>query len=240
MWTPASRRNRQPGVKSVVASLSALALSACGLVDEMRQGEEAAELPAIAASVPETNAEVVQQIVEEAEDCLLVVWETQEERDITFDRANDQARGGAISCATGTSPSQFERVIASVRDAANSGDKARMLREVNIPLVYIDADGVRRALDKPAMIDAVFDEVFDGATIKMLQRIDLSQMTVVPEQKGGFFELGSLWLVVDRPGARPRIVTVNRQAIMEAAEAARAKAQTQAETQAALPSRRDP
>ncbi len=100
-----------------------------------------------------------------------------------------------------------------------------MLREVNIPLVYIDGAGARRALDGPATLDAVFDEVFDGATMMMLQRLDLSQMTVVPEQKGGFFELGSLWLVVDRPGARPRIVTVNRQAILEAAEAARAKAE---------------
>ena len=100
-----------------------------------------------------------------------------------------------------------------------------MLREVDIPLIYIDNDGNRRALADPQTVDAVFDEVFDGATMAMLQRIDLSQMTVVPEQKGGFFELGSLWLVVDEPGSRPRIVTVNRQAIMEAAEAARAKAQ---------------
>ncbi len=226
MPTPVSRRNRRPRITSVFVSFSALSLSACGIVDEMRQGEETADLPAIAQNAPAIDADAVRQIVAEADDCLLVVWETQEQRDIAFDRAHDQARGGAISCATGTSPSQFEAVISSVREAANSGNKARMLREVNIPLVYIDSSGTRRALDNPDMIDAVFDEVFDGATIKMLQRIDLAQMTVVPEQNGGFFDLGSLWLVVDRLGARPRIVTVNRQAIREAAEAARVKAAT--------------
>lgn len=224
MPTPANRHDRGALGRSILVSLAALTLTACGVLDQMRQGDESAETSAIAVSVPETDAEVVKQIVDEAEDCLLVVWETQDERDIAFDRAHDKAEGGAISCATGTSPSQFEKVIASVRNAAHSGDKTRMLREVNIPLIYIDHDGERRALDKPATVDAVFDEVFDGATMSMLQRIDLSQMTVVPEQKGGFFELGSLWLVVDRPGARPRIVTVNRQAIMEAAEAARTKA----------------
>lgn len=216
-------------------SLAVLALPACGVLDEMRQGEETAEIPAIAAQVPETDPEVVKQIVEEAEDCLLVVWETQDERDIAFDRAHDRVQGGAISCATGTSPSQFEKVIVSLRQAAHSGDKALMLREVNIPLIYIDSAGARRALDEPATLDAVYDEVFDGATMAMLQKLDLSQMTVVPEQKGGFFELGSLWLVVDRPGARPRIVTVNRQAILEAAEAARAKAEAEAEAAAAAP-----
>lgn len=220
----ANRPRRADFVKPALISLSLLALPSCGIIDEMRQGEETSEVPAVAAKVPETDAEIVKQIVEEADDCLLTVWEVQEERDIAFDRAHDRVKGGTISCATGTSPSQFENVIASLRQAANSGNKSLMLREVNIPLIYIDEAGARRALDAPATLDAVFDEVFDGATMTMLQRLDLSQMTVVPEQKGGFFELGSLWLVVDRPGARPRIVTVNRQAILEAAEAARARA----------------
>ena len=57
-----------------------------------------------------------------------------------------------------------------------------------------------------------------------IERLDLSRMTVVPE-RGGFFELGSIWLVVDKMGARPRLVTVNRQALDEAAGAARRKAQ---------------
>lgn len=225
MKTPAKRHKRSAFARSVLISLPLLALPACGIIDEMRQGEDTAEVPAIAGQVPETDAEIVKQIVEQTDDCLLVVWEAQQERDIAFDRAHDRVRGGAISCATGTSPSQFESVIASVREAAYSGDKSLMLREVNIPLIYIDEAGGRRALDEPATLDAVFEEVFDGATMTMLQRLDLAQMTVVPEQKGGFFELGSLWLVVDRPGARPRIVTVNRQAILEAAEAARAKAE---------------
>lgn len=233
MKTPA-RPDARSASTLLVGTIAALSLTGCGVVDKMRQGEDTADVAGIASTVPETDAEMVEKIVEEAEDCLLVVWETQDERDIAFDRANDRVKGGAISCATGSSASQFEKVIASVRDAAGSGDKGRMLSEVNIPLIYIDNDGNRRALDDPQTIDAVFDEVFDGATMKMLQRIALSQMTVVPEQKGGFFELGSLWLVVDEPGARPRIVTVNRQAIMEAAEAARAKAESQDQGTASL------
>ena len=63
-------------------------------------------------------------------------------------------------------------------------------------------------------------EVFDPTVLDALQRLDLSQITVENEQ-GAYFELGSLWLVVDRQGGRPRLVTVNRQALLEAAKAAK-------------------
>ena len=152
-----------------------------------------------------------------------MVWSNQQSRDIEFDRANDLVDGGAISCATNTSASQFQAAIDALRAAARSGDKARMLEQLGLPLLYIDRDGEQVELDDD-QIDALYDEVFDARLIGAIERLDLSQMTVVPE-RGGFFELGSIWLVVDKMGARPRLVTVNRQALDEAAGAARRKAQ---------------
>ena len=52
----------------------------------------------------------------------------------------------AIAIATGTSASQFDVAISTLRDAARSGDKARLLREVGLPLLYIDGDGKRREI----------------------------------------------------------------------------------------------
>jgi len=43
--------------------------------------------------------------------------------------------------------------------------------------------------------------------------------------RGAPVELGAVWLVVDRKGGRPRIATVNRQALDEAAAAARRAAE---------------
>ena len=43
----------------------------------------------------------------------------------------------------------------------------------------------------------------------------------VASEQGGFFDLGALWLVVDRQGGKPRLMTVNRQALDEALDAAR-------------------
>ncbi len=157
------------------------------------------------------------------DDCLLLVWSNQNAPEVEFDRSHDAAEGGAISCATGTSPSQFEAAIAALRDAARSGNKARMLEEIGLPLMYIDASGNRRELNGRRDVDAVFDEVFDPHTLNALGRLDLSAMTVGGE-RGGFFELGALWLVVDEDGGRPRLVTINRQALDEAAQAAKAQA----------------
>ena len=179
--------------------------------------------------VPEDQSEPLVQVIEEeartdpAENCLLLVWSEQEDPDVEFDRANDAVNGGAISCATGTSPSQFEAAIETLREAAQSGDKARLLEQVGLPLLYIDADGERRELSED-QIDTLFDEVFDERMVAVLRDLDLSQMTVDKEQ-GAYFELGSLWLVVDDTGGKPRIVTVNRQALEEAAEAAKEQAE---------------
>ena len=59
--------------------------------------------------------------------------------------------------------------------------------------------------------------------IEVLQGLDLSRMSVAKDE-GGYFELGAIWLVVDRDGGRPRLMTVNRQALDEALETARDQA----------------
>ena len=108
-----------------------------------------------------------------------MVWSNQQSRDIEFDRANDLVDGGAISCATNTSASQFQAAIDALRAAARSGDKARMLEQLGLPLLYIDRDGEQVELDDD-QIDALYDEVFDARLIGAIERLDLSQMTVVP------------------------------------------------------------
>ena len=181
------------------------------------------------ACVPDGDGETEQSadIVAKGEaapgDCLLLVWSSQKERNPQFDRDHDFVEGGAISCATGTSASQFDVAISTLRDAARSGDKARLLCEVGLPLLYIDGDGKRREIKDRTEVEAVFDEIFDPAMIEVLQKIDLSRMSVAKDQ-GGFFELGAIWLVVDRDGGRPRLMTVNRQALDEALDTARERA----------------
>lgn len=158
------------------------------------------------------------------EDCLVLVWDKQPERDEAFDLANDTvAKGGAISCATGTSASRFERVLARLRDAAARGDKGALLAETGIPLLYIDEEGNRQLLEGEDL-DAAFEDAFPPDMLETLATARLSDMTVVPEE-GGFFKLGALWLVVDEPGGDPKIVSVNRQALSEAAATARDKAE---------------
>ena len=156
-----------------------------------------------------------------SDDCLLMVWSEQDDPDVEFDRANDAVQGGAISCATGTTPSRFQAAIESLREAASSGNKSRLLERVGIPLLYITESGERRELTEKE-VDDLFDEVFDARMLDTLRQLDLSQMTVEPDQ-GAFFELGTIWLVVDETG-EPRMMTVNRQALSEAAETARDQA----------------
>ena len=185
---------------------------------------------ALCACVPESegqsqqSAQILRQAEAEPDDCLLLVWSNQKERRVEFDRAHDFADGGAISCATGTSASQFDSAIKALREAAKSGNKARILEEVGIPLLYIDAQGNRREIEKRDEVEAVFDDIFDTEMLDLLQRLDLGEMTVTKDQ-GGFFDLGAVWLVVDEQGGRPRLMTVNRQALDEALEAARDQAE---------------
>ena len=194
---------------ALLLSATGLLLGACSA-----QEEDASEAP-----VP-----LLAKAEEQPEDCLLLVWSSQDERRVDFDRKHDFVEGGAISCATGTSASQFDAAIAALREAAKSGNKARMLEEVGIPLLYIDAAGNRREIEQREEVEAVFDEIFDPPMLDRLQQLDLSHMTVAKDQ-GAFFDLGAIWLVVDEDGGRPRLMTVNRQALDEALEAARDQAE---------------
>ena len=173
----------------------------------------AAEEPA--APAPDTT---------EVADCLILVWQNQPARNEEFDRAHDRADGGAISCATGTSASQFESALAAIRAAARSGDRLTLLDQLGVPLLYIDAAGERREVRREDLANELFDEIFDRETIDLLSRVRLEDLTVVADE-GAFVELGAVWLVVDRKGGRPRIATVNRQALGEALEAARKAAE---------------
>lgn len=172
-------------------------------------GESADEPPATGDALSATSGG------EPSEDCLLLVWEKQDSPEVDFDRSNDLVEGGAISCATGTSPSQYQSAIDDLRRAARSNDRAMMLEQVGIPLLYIDAQGGRRELRDPQAVDAVFDEIFDPQMRALLRELDISAMTV-EKGSGGFFGLGALWLAPDGPGGKPRIATINRLALAEA------------------------
>ena len=93
---------------------------------------------ALCACVPESegqsqqSAQILRQAEAEPDDCLLLVWSNQKERRVEFDRAHDFADGGAISCATGTSASQFDSAIKALREAAKSGNKARILELIDV------------------------------------------------------------------------------------------------------------
>ena len=168
------------------------------------------------------------------QDCLVLVWEAQDSFDEAFDREHDDVVGGAISCATGSSASQFEATLAALRDAARKRDRAALLRELDIPLLYIDAEGNCREVTEADLLSSTFEEIFPPQMLEVMARIQLDDMTVVPDE-GAFFELGSLWLVVDAKGTRPKLVTVNRQALDEAIQAAREAAEEGRGTPIELP-----
>lgn len=207
----------RPAPARIVAALAGLVmLGACSAqegppVDASGEMAGSLDIPAPAGSAA----------AEAERDCLLVVWEQQDSPDREFDRANDPAEGGLISCATGTSASQFEATLTALREAATGEDRDALLGEIGVPLLYIDADGNRRDMMETDLAEREFTEVFSPEMLALMRGLDLRDMTVVPDQ-GGFFELGAIWLSPGEPGGRPRVVTVNRQALAEAAAAATA------------------
>ena len=86
-----------------------------------------------------------------------------------------------------------------------------------MPLLYIDEAGRKRQLDRDALA-ASADEVFSPPVVRLLARLTLDDFSVVPQQ-GAFADLGAVWLLTGRTGGRPRIVTIDRQALDEAAAA---------------------
>jgi len=215
---------------SVVLIMGVGALAACSPTqpegEERALAQPPADKPVAEQPSPQSNA-----LARTQDNCLLVVWQDQDARDERFDLAHDRASGGAISCATGTSASQFANAFTAIRSAARAQDKAAILNEVGLPLLYIDAEGNRRELTASDDVDAAFSEVFDDNVLALLRNLDLDALTVVPDE-GAFVQLGSVWLVVDRKGGRPRIVTVNKQALGEAAAAARRQAEAGGGTEA--------
>lgn len=219
------RMSARVNVTAGSALAAALALAACSPSGDPAPGdtgEPIADAPAATSS--QSNPRTDTAVVAAPDNCLLLVWQDQTTRDEQFDLANDRADGGAISCATGTSASQFANALAAIRSAAQARDKAAILNEIGLPLLYIDGEGQRRELTDPDSVDAVFSEVFDDNVLDVLSNVDLDALTVVPDE-GAFVKLGSVWLVVNRNGGRPRIVTVNKQALGEAVEAVRDQAQ---------------
>lgn len=209
-----------PAPARIVAALAGLVLLGACSAEEAPPLDATGELEATGGlDIPPQAGSALS---EAERDCLLVVWEQQASPDRNFDRAHDMAEGGLISCATGTSASQYEATLSALRDAASGNDRDGLRRELNIPLLYIDADGNRRDMVEADLAESDFDEVFSPDMLELMRSLDLNEMTVVPDQ-GGFFELGALWLSPGEPGGRPRLVTVNRQALAEAAAAAAAQ-----------------
>jgi hypothetical protein len=201
-WPAKPRRS----TRSLFAlALGALAASGCG--GEARQ--DRTHDPIAASSSPE--------------DCLAAVWKAQPASDRAFDRAHDRAEGGSLSCSTGTSASQFAAALTAIRTAAQSGDKAALLRQVSLPLLSIDADGRRRELGREELEGHAYSAAFPPDVVSLLGKARLDDLTVVPNQ-GAFLRLGAVWLAASRPGGRPRIVTVNRHALDEAKAAMRRNA----------------
>lgn len=201
-----------PGAWPVAGLLAALTLAACS------------QAPAPPAPDEPPSANLLARKSEEG--CLRAVWQVQAAPDREFDRENDLAEGGAISCATNTSASQFADAIETIRAAAQARDRDGIVREANIPLLVIDERGERRFVEEAELEASAFEEFFPPDMLEAMAQMDLDEMTVVPE-RGGYFELGSLWLVATETGGRPRLVTVNRQALNEAAESARRRAEAQ-------------
>ncbi|WP_343343546.1 hypothetical protein WJT74_08125 [Sphingomicrobium sp. XHP0239] len=158
---------------------------------------------------------------EAATDCLEDIWAVREQADDyggqserDFDRANDAAEGGAISCATATSATQFVRTIEALRDSASNRDRAAVLERAGIPLLFINSAGEREEIRDRASLEAAFDRIFTDRTLDRMQNLELEDLTVVPD-KGAFFDLGAIWLVVPETGAEPKLVTLNDQASAE-------------------------
>lgn len=120
---------------------------------------------------------------------------------------------------TGTTASRFAAELSTIRAAAASGDKAALLAQVSIPLLWIDRGGARHELSQ-AELARDYAEVFPPEIVALLGQVALDDLSLVPDQ-GAFVSLGAVWLAASRPGGKPRVVTVNLQALAEARAAAK-------------------
>ena len=107
---------RMSAPASIMLGVGIAALSACSPAQP--QSDERA-----AARVPQPPSPLETAPTPASDNCLLVVWQDQKTRDEQFDLAHDSATGGAISCATGTSASQFANAFTAIRSAARAQDR---------------------------------------------------------------------------------------------------------------------
>jgi hypothetical protein len=203
MLTRATTTKRRVRSTSSAVIAATLALAGCGPRTPQQSQSAAVRLPGHGASA----------------DCLAKIWQSQIEPDTAYDRAHDRADGGAISCATGTTASQFAAVLMAIREATGKGDRSALIAEVGLPLLFIDSEGHKSELDREA-VTAHADEVFSAPVLRLLTGLQVEDLAVVPQQ-GAFADLGAVWLLTGRTGGRPRIVTIDHQALDEAASAKR-------------------
>lgn len=153
-------------------------------------------------------------------DCLAEVWPKDRAQDRTFDRAHDAVEGGSLSCATGTTPREFDAALETMRVAALKKDRRALLASINAPLLFIDAAGKRSNLAGRADIEREQARVLTDDLLAALARMSIDKVTVVPDQ-GAFFDLGAVWIASRDESGVPRVVTINLQALEEANAAAR-------------------
>ncbi|RGP40951.1 hypothetical protein BPTFM16_01246 [Altererythrobacter insulae] len=177
-----------------------------------------AALAACSGEADGVSPELLSALNAKNQDCLIAIWDTQSAPDKNFDREHDGIEGGTISCATDTSPSQFAGAIEAIRLAADSDDRKAMIDMIGIPLVYLDAEGNRREITANSDIERMYDDIFSRDLVATMSGLTMQDMAV-KNRTGGYFELGAVWLAAPQKGARPRIVTINHQALSEAAAA---------------------
>lgn len=202
--------------RTITAAVAALALTGCGFAEDNVRRKTATRMVAGEANPAQTRTLPESRRTSSREkDCLLLIWEQQSGADRAFDLRFDEAPGGNISCATGTTAGEFDKAIHAIRSAAAGPDRAALLDHIGVPLTYIDRDGTSRQLADRGAVDVLFRRIFDEDVLSALRELDLAEMAVTPGQ-GGDFHLGSVWLAVREEAGRPQIVTINQQALAEA------------------------
>lgn len=204
--------------RNALAACGVFVLSACGLAEDRSPAETDTAAFAQPAEPTSPAPKRTTLAISRDDECLVLLWDRQADPDRDFDRRFDKVPSGAISCATDTTPTEFEKAIDAIRGAALARDRKTMSAQVALPLLFIDAQGTRRELPDVGALDVMYERVFNDDVIRELSRIRLQDMGVTSGQ-GGDFRLGSIWLAVEEKAGRPRIVTINQQALAEAVAA---------------------
>ena len=192
-----------------LAAGAALALAGC------ERAPSASPQDIVAQQLPGGASEDASSADRLTEDCLALVWASQSNPPRDHDRKLDAARGGSIACDMQTSASEVEGLLAALKAASVREDYRALADATDTPVLFIDAGGTRAELAERAAIEAASTRMFDPQMRALLARLTLADMEIVRGQ-GGMFALGSVWIVAPRNGARPLIITINREALDEA------------------------